>query len=58
MYLTAIMLLAEEGRFLQIIGIRRGELQILRDITTRPNIQYSVVEFKKEEEDEIMRELV
>jgi hypothetical protein len=37
-YLTAILLLVEEGRFLQSIGIRREEVQILRDLTTRPNI--------------------
>ena len=58
MYLTATMLPAEEGRFLQVIGMKRGELQILRDMTTRPNIQYSVVEFEKGEEDDIVRELV
>jgi hypothetical protein len=37
-YLTAILLPAEEGRFLQVIGMKKEEVQILRDITTRPNI--------------------
>jgi superfamily II DNA helicase RecQ len=49
-YLIATLPLAEEGRFLQSIGMRREEVQILRDLTTRPNIQYSVVEFEREEE--------
>jgi superfamily II DNA helicase RecQ len=57
-YLTAILLPAEEGRFLQVIGMKKEEVQILRDMTTRPNIQYSVVEFEKEEEEEVVRELV
>jgi superfamily II DNA helicase RecQ len=57
-YLTATLLLVEEGRFLQSIGIRREEVQILRDLTTRPNIQYSVVEFEREEEEEVVKELV
>jgi superfamily II DNA helicase RecQ len=57
-YLIATLPPAEEGRFLQVIGIKKEEVQILRDMTTRPNIQYSMVEFEKEEEEEVMRELV
>lgn len=30
----------------------------MRDMTTRPNIQYSVVKYKREEEDQIVREVV
>ena len=58
MYLTATLLLAEEQRFLQVIGIKREEVGIFRDVTTRPNMQYSVVEFERDEEGEIMKELV
>lgn len=57
-YLTATMPPAEEKRFLQVMGIKREEMQIMRDVTTRPNIQYSVVEFEKDEEDQIVKELV
>jgi superfamily II DNA helicase RecQ len=41
-----------------VIGMKREELQILRDTTTRPNIQYSMIEFEREEEEEVVRELV
>jgi superfamily II DNA helicase RecQ len=41
-----------------VIGMKREELQISRDTTTRPNIQYSVIEFEREEEEEVIRELV
>ena len=57
-YLTATLPPTEEERFLQVIGMKREELQILRDTTTRPNIQYSIIEFKREEEEEVIRELV
>ena len=57
-YLTATLPPADEGRFLQVMGMKRGEVQILRDVTTRPNIQYSVVEFEREEEEEAVKELV
>jgi superfamily II DNA helicase RecQ len=41
-----------------VIGMKKEEVQILRDMTTRPNIQYSMVKFEKEEEEEVVRELV
>lgn len=57
-YLTAILPPANKQRFLIAMTSKTEQVQILRDITTRPNIQYSVVEFKREAEDDTMKELV
>lgn len=57
-YLTATLPPADEQRFLAAMTSKTEEVQILRDTTTRPNIQYSVVEFEREAEDDIVKELV
>lgn len=57
-YLTATLPPQDEGRFLQVMELKRGEVQMIRDMTMRSNIQYSVVEFEKEDENGIAKELV
>ncbi|KAK3613495.1 hypothetical protein LTR56_027852, partial [Elasticomyces elasticus] len=57
-FLTATMPPSEEGQFLRDMGMQREEVQIFRDVTSRSNIQYSVVEYERKREEEAVKELV
>jgi len=48
----------KEDQFLEAIDMRVHGLQVLRDITVRPNIAYSVVQYDAEEEVQVLREVV
>lgn len=56
--LTATLPPQKEEAFLEAMDMRVNGLQILRDITVRPNIAYSVKEYEAEEEVEFLQELV
>lgn len=57
-YLTATLPPAEEPEFYQAIGVDEREMVVFRDVTTRPNIAYSVVPYRREEEDTAVRRMV
>jgi len=48
-YLTAILLLYTEPEFMNIMRIKADNVHIFRSLTSRPNIIYSVVEYKEDE---------
>jgi hypothetical protein len=52
LYLTATLLLSKEAVFHEAVGVPEREMFTLRDRTVRPNIAYTVVGYKKKEEDE------
>jgi superfamily II DNA helicase RecQ len=43
-YLTATLKPTEEERFLKVVGVKRKDIDIFRESTTRENIAYDVVE--------------
>lgn len=51
MYLTATLPPSEEEAWLAMVGVARRDMHIIRDVTTRPNIAYSVMvyDIRKEE---------
>ena len=56
--LTATLPPQKEDAFLEAMDMRVDGLQILRDVTVRPNIAYSVEEYEAGEEVEVLQELV
>jgi superfamily II DNA helicase RecQ len=56
--LTATLPPKKEDEFLERMDMKVDGLQILRDITVRPNIAYIVEEYDEEDEVEFLRELV
>lgn len=56
--LTATLPPQKEDQFLEAMDMRVHGLQVLRDITVRSNIAYSVVQYDAEEEVQVLRELV
>ena len=58
LYLTATLPPSEEAAFHEAIGVPEREMFTLRDRTVRPNIAYTVVGYKKKEEDEEVQQLV
>lgn len=56
--LTATLPPQKQDRFLENMDMRVDGLQVLRDVTTRPNIAYSVEEYSAEHEVEFLQELV
>jgi hypothetical protein len=49
--LTATLLLSKEAAFYEAVGVLEREMFILQDCIVRPNIAYTVVGYKKKEED-------
>jgi hypothetical protein len=49
-FLTAILPLHRETKFINIIKVRAEDIYIFRAPTSRPNIEYSVFEYNGEEE--------
>ena len=56
--LTATLPPQKQAAFMEAMDMYSSETQILRDVTTRPNIAYSVEEYNEEDEDEFVRQLV
>ncbi|KAK3617752.1 hypothetical protein LTR22_026629 [Elasticomyces elasticus] len=55
-FLTATLPPREEAQFCRMMGLVRSEVVTFRDVTTRPNVAYSVVEYKRKEmEGEVQR---
>jgi superfamily II DNA helicase RecQ len=46
-YLTATLKPIEEERFLKVVGIKRKDINIFRELIIRENIAYNVVEYKE-----------
>ena len=57
-YLTATLPPKDEPRFFDIMGLKEEEVTTFRDITTRKNIEYKVIEYKQEQEEEEVKGLV
>lgn len=57
-FLTATLPPRMEPQFLDIMNLNETEVLILRDVTTRKNISYSVVEYEKSRESEAVLNLV
>ncbi|KAK5706930.1 hypothetical protein LTR97_001922 [Elasticomyces elasticus] len=57
-YLTATLPPSEEEAWLSIVGVARKDMHMIRDVTTRPNIAYSVVKYGVEEEEQCVKGLV
>jgi superfamily II DNA helicase RecQ len=51
LYLTAILLPSKEAAFYKAVGVLEREMFTLRDRTVQPNIAYTIVGYKKKEED-------
>jgi hypothetical protein len=58
LYLTATLLPSEEAAFHEAVGVPEREIFTLRDRTVQPNIAYTVIGYKKKEEDEEVQQLV
>ncbi|KAI0993789.1 hypothetical protein K3495_g14395, partial [Podosphaera aphanis] len=62
LYLTATLPPSDEKEFYRLMGLEEldnlGQVNLFRDQTTRKNVGYSVLEYKKEDEDEAVRMLV
>jgi hypothetical protein len=56
--LTATLLPSKEATFYEAVGVLEREMFTLQDHTVRPNIVYTVVGYKKKEEDKEVRQLV
>jgi superfamily II DNA helicase RecQ len=55
-FLTATLPPHEETSFCRVMGLTRPDLITFRDVTTRPNVRYRVVEYEREEmEGEVQR---
>lgn len=58
LYLTATLPPSEEAQFFHTIGVPETEVVQFREATTRPNVAYQVVEYRRDEEDEAVQRLV
>ncbi|KAI0999721.1 hypothetical protein K3495_g8480 [Podosphaera aphanis] len=62
LYLAATLPPSDEKEFYRLMGLEEldniGQVNLFRDQTTRKNIGYSVLEYRKEDEDEAVRMLV
>ena len=56
--LTATLPPQKQTAFMEAMDMYSSETRILRDVTTRPNIAYSVEEYNEENEDEFVRQMV
>ena len=50
--MTATLLLSKEAAFYEAVGVPEREIFTLQDRIAQPNIVYTVVGYKKKEEDE------
>ncbi|KAK0910966.1 hypothetical protein LTR91_019977 [Friedmanniomyces endolithicus] len=57
-YLTATLPPSEEAMFFQAIGVEERDVRVIRDKTSRPNVAYSVVPYQREQEDQVVQQLV
>ena len=57
-FLTATLPPSEEPQFFRAIGLQRTDVVLFRDVTTRPNIAYSVVEYEQREMKEEVQRIV
>ena len=57
-FLTATLPPIEEPQFFRAIGLERTDVVLFRDVTTRPNIAYSVVEYERTEMREAVQRIV
>lgn len=58
-YLIATLKPIEEEQFFKVVGIKRKDINIFRELTIRENIAYNVVEYKEGQNVEIVtKELV
>ncbi|KAK5685703.1 hypothetical protein LTR17_027000, partial [Elasticomyces elasticus] len=57
-FLTATLPPTAEDDFFAAMAVDRVEVDIVRDVTTRGNIAYSVVAYEKKEQEEAVRRLV
>ena len=56
LFLTATLPPSEEAVFFRLMGLSRSDVVMFRDVTTRPNVAYSVVEYEREDmEREVQR---
>jgi superfamily II DNA helicase RecQ len=58
LYLTATLPPRTEPAFFDTIGVPEGDLRIFRDNTSRPRIEYNVVEYDRDDEDVAVRRIV
>ncbi|KAI0993236.1 hypothetical protein K3495_g14948 [Podosphaera aphanis] len=62
LYLTATLPPSDEKEFYRLMGLEEldnlGQVNLFRDQTIRKNVGYSVLEYRKEDEDEAVRMLV
>lgn len=57
-FLTATLPPSKEPTLFHAVGVEERDMCIFRDITTRPNIAYRVVEYEKDDEDTQVQEIV
>ncbi len=57
-FLTATLPPSKEPTVFDAIGVKDSDMNVFRDITTRPNVKYSVVEYDRDGEDEEVQQLV
>lgn len=57
-FLTATMRPKDEEEFFKVMGMVEGEIKVIREKTSRKNIEYSVMEYSRKEEIEEVRKVV
>ncbi|KAK5109836.1 hypothetical protein LTR85_002041 [Meristemomyces frigidus] len=57
-FLTATLPLSEEAQFCRAMSLSRSDVVTFRDVTTRPNFAYSVMEYEREEVEEAVQQVV